>query len=361
MVQKNINEIEYVGYGQHTSYDDCIDYFRILILSELENIDIKVWVAGGAMRDFFQLGYVTTDIDLYFPSEYDYEKTKGWILDEKNRYKRNSISQPENYEFSKIIYENQNSCKIQYKNYYFDLVKHHKKSPAETISNFDFTICAAACNYHSIFFWPTFFLDLSSKSLTIKNYHNPISTFKRLQKYIKKGFTIHNFELLELAKRIKDTPSAEINPVEFQLDQLENPHGILRVKKYPIKNPQLENDNGYDSGNAGTSGMASTAGFAIGFTAAQRHYDRQIEYPVEAGEMIQAPVQEPNVEAPQEAPEIIIEEPIVLRNPFAMEWDAHIARARANQPPAPVQRNWKQKVAHFWENVSDALFSGGYS
>ena len=95
MVSKNVNSVEYVNYGAANAYDDCIDYFRILILSELKNNgNVDVWVAGGAMRDFFQVGYVTTDIDLYFSNDYNFDKAKFWILGEKERFDRNSTTMP---------------------------------------------------------------------------------------------------------------------------------------------------------------------------------------------------------------------------------------------------------------------------
>ncbi|MEW6171294.1 MAG: hypothetical protein AB1472_07050 [Candidatus Omnitrophota bacterium] len=184
----------------------AIDYFGYLFLNE---IPCKCWVAGGAVRDYFSLGYITTDIDIYFPSDEEFQKGKIWFIDNGGEIK----------------FENERLMVIYYKKHKFELIKMFFESPQQTIDQFDFTVCCGAISKDSVFFHNTFFIDLAKKRLVVNNLPYPLSTLQRLQKYIKKGFTICNGGLLEIAKAIQ------------KLD-LDNP-SINHIEKYPAGTPKF--------------------------------------------------------------------------------------------------------------------------
>lgn len=223
---------DYISYlkGDHPKYDAAIAYFENLILKELSSFNIRTWVGGGAVRDYFLYNQITSDVDLYFPNDEQYNAAKEWILNNTIPFTKTPLS--EYYQIQKekgvIVRELKNSLKIRYKGIDIDLVKMHRLSEVETIKSFDMTVCAAAVSTNGVFMVNDFLLDLASKQIRFQSLHSPFSTLIRLQKYIKKGFSCSYNEMHKLAYEIKNVPITEINPVEFQLDQLEQQYGVPR-------------------------------------------------------------------------------------------------------------------------------------
>lgn len=228
--------IDMTGYmhhqiGQHPKYDAAVAYFKRLILDELYSFGINAWIGGGAVRDYFLYNKITSDIDLYFPNQEHYDAAKEWIINNAIPFSNSPASEYYQIEKEKgiVVRANlKNSLKIKYKNIDLDLVKMFRSNEIETIKSFDMTICAAAVSNEGVFMANDFLLDLASKQIHFQSLHNPFSTLVRLQKYIKKGFSVSYNELHKLAYEIKTIPIAEINPVEFQLDQLEQQYGVPR-------------------------------------------------------------------------------------------------------------------------------------
>jgi hypothetical protein len=175
----------------------CIEYFNKLILNDIEkNIKgVKCWVAGGSIRDYFTIGKVTKDIDLYFTDADDFTRTSNYLR-----------------QSGEIIFENNNCRKIKYKpkissdleiiinpnldvkEIDIDLIKIHSISPEICIGNFDFTVCSAAVTTNKFVYHKNFFTDLEKRNLkTICP--DPESLLYRIQKYSRMGFTFKKEEL----------------------------------------------------------------------------------------------------------------------------------------------------------------------
>lgn len=183
--------------------DACVQYFRYILLEEFK--EINCFIAGGAIRDYFSLGYINSDIDVFFSNEIDFQKA----LDV---FKSLGI---------KSIYENDNFIEFIHNNKRIQLIKKHwLQNPQESIENFDFTVCSVAVDYNKVYYHETFFMDLAKKRLVINKLHFPISTLQRLQKYIIKGYRICNGGLLEIVKEIQklDLTNSKSNNIEFYSD-----------------------------------------------------------------------------------------------------------------------------------------------
>lgn len=206
-------------------FSNCVKYFSKIILDELKDVGI-VWVAGGCVRDYFSIGYLGSDIDLYFQSDEDYKKCTDYLLnatkttikttDENNVVTIEKKSKPKAIK----LFENDNVLKIKYKNKEYDLVKKVFPSPSECIKAFDFTVSCGAVDIHNCYFHDTFFIDLAKRQLMINELPFPLSTMWRMQKYIKKGFTICSGEMLKLSKAIgalqTNTTEGENSAIDLQ-------------------------------------------------------------------------------------------------------------------------------------------------
>ena len=204
--------------------ENCIKYFSKQILDELKEVCIT-WVGGGCVRDYFSVGKLTSDIDLYFTCEEDYLKCKKYFV-EQNFV---TVSKEEDgktivtkfpKQKAKIIFENDNVTKIIYKGRPYDLVRKYFPSASETIKEFDFTVCCAAVDIHNVYTHETFFIDLAKRQLMINKLPFPLSTMWRMQKYIQKGYYMCSGEMLKLSKAIgklqTNTPQGEENAIDLQ-------------------------------------------------------------------------------------------------------------------------------------------------
>lgn len=209
-------------------FDNCVKYFTKQILGELKDICIT-WVAGGCVRDYFSIGKLTSDIDLYFSCEEDYLKCKKYLVEQKTR--RIITTEPTQGDdkkivtitdkpLAKILFENDNVTKVSYKGRPYDLVRKYFPSASETINEFDFTVCCAAVDIHNIYTHDTFFIDLAKRQLMINKLPFPLSTMWRMQKYIQKGFYMCSGEMLKLSKAIGElqtnTKEGEESAIELQ-------------------------------------------------------------------------------------------------------------------------------------------------
>jgi len=180
--------------------DRCVTYFKQFILDELP---ANCWIAGGAIRDFFSLGYCSSDIDVFFPSMEEFIKADDWLKGREN---------------VKCTFRNEMVVNYKYKKHKVQLIKtHFFSSPQETIANFDFTVACGAVDKEMLYAHDTFFIDLAGRRIVINSLPFPLSTLQRLQRYIKKGYTICNGGLLEIAKGIQklDLNNPTVNTFEF--------------------------------------------------------------------------------------------------------------------------------------------------
>lgn len=185
--------------------DDAISYFNWLILDEFQ--DIKCWIAGGAVRDYFSYGKPKSDIDIFFPNQEEFDKADSKLF-----------SNIEN----KLLKSSENAKLFKHKHGLIHIIqKHFYETPNDIINSFDFTVCCAAIGKDcGLIYHETFFIDLARRKLVINSLPFPLSSLQRLQKYIKKGFWICNGGLLELSKALKniDFEDKNQNILEFYPD-----------------------------------------------------------------------------------------------------------------------------------------------
>lgn len=186
--------------------NNALKYFNTLILKELHAIAI-CWVAGGCVRDYFSTGKLDSDIDIFFPDADQFEKCRMYLLEATEQTIKEIIDEKEVIKIipkdrAAVLFQNDNVIKIKYRGRKYDLVKKYFASPELTIDEFDFTVCCAATDGKKVFTHNTFWMDLAKRQLMLHKLPFPLSTLWRLQKYIKKGYTICSGETLKLGKAI---------------------------------------------------------------------------------------------------------------------------------------------------------------
>ena len=177
-------------------YDNAIEYFGNIILKKLAEAKVKCWVAGGSVRDYWMGRPGRGDIDIFFPSNSDFEAARDFLL-----------KHPE----SKTIWESDNGMKILYDGRKFDLVKKFFSTPEETIQAFDFTVSMFAIDDKTVYQAKTSFIDLSRRQLMINKITYPASTMSRVLRHYQKGFRICNQELKKIIEAIQDMPKIADN------------------------------------------------------------------------------------------------------------------------------------------------------
>lgn len=187
-------------------HDNAIEYFGNIILKDLSEIKVKCWVAGGSVRDYWMGRPGRGDIDIFFPSNLDFEKARDFLLGQRD---------------SKTIWESENGMKILCGGRKFDLVKKLFSSPQETIEAFDFTVSMFAIDDKSVYHGETSFIDLSRRQLMINKITYPASTMSRTLRYNQKGFRICSQELKKIIEAIQDMPKAPENNQQ-QIEDAEN-------------------------------------------------------------------------------------------------------------------------------------------
>lgn len=204
--------------------ENCVKFFSKLILNELKDVCIT-WVGGGCVRDYFSVGKLTSDIDLYFTCVEDFEKCKKYLLEQtivNIEREEDGKTIIERYPKPKAVkgYENDNVLKLKYKGRDYDLVKKYFPSAADTIKQFDFTVCCGAVDLGNVYTHETFFIDLAKRQLMINELPFPLSTMWRMQKYIQKGYYMCSGEMLKLSKAIgalqTNTEEGERANIELQ-------------------------------------------------------------------------------------------------------------------------------------------------
>ncbi len=178
-------------------FKNAIKKFNNLILSELNEVGIKCWIAGGSLRNYFSGNPMTTDYDLFFPNEVEFNKTYDYF---KNKG-------------CEIKWESNNGVKILYNDKIFDLVKKFFPSPKDTIDAFDFTVSMFAIDCNEVYHHENSFIDLAKKQLMFNKITYPESTFKRTLRYYKKGFLMCDGEVIKLIEAIKLAPKL-VNSVD---------------------------------------------------------------------------------------------------------------------------------------------------
>lgn len=200
---------EVIGYDK-ASHElpqavNCIDYFRKRLLTHLsEELNKKVWIAGGAIRDYFTDGTVSKDIDFFCVDRSSMAELIK-VLRNKVEFKHYMITRNaiKGYGF------------IYGKKVLIDIVKKPFTDATSCIDAFDFTVCQFALNYETFFYHKSAIFDLIRKRLVVHAMPAPVDSMKRLQKYVKKGFTACNGTLLTIAKSISELDTTNSDLFEF--------------------------------------------------------------------------------------------------------------------------------------------------
>jgi len=173
--------------------ENAVDRYNKIILSELKEAGVKTWIAGGSLRDYFMAVKITTDYDLFFPNEIEYEKAKTFFK-AKN---------------AQIKWESDNGMKVRYNGRTYDLVKKYFDNPQSTIDAFDFTVSMFAVDNDKVYYGETTFIDLAKRQLMINKITYPASTMSRAFRYYKKGFQMCQGEMKKMVEAIQEMPKEE--------------------------------------------------------------------------------------------------------------------------------------------------------
>jgi hypothetical protein len=188
----------------------AIVYCNNLILKELKDKGVNCWIAGGVLRDYLSDRTWSSDCDIFFPNANEFNKAKNYLKSKGAR----------------TIYESDKGVKVIYKNNTFDLAKVFFNNPMDTINKSDFTATMFATDGNRIYYGENSFRDLQDGKIVINKISNPTSTFKRVLKHFKKGFSMSSNETEKLYSSLNNLSSEEsrglLNATGTSADYLTN-------------------------------------------------------------------------------------------------------------------------------------------
>lgn len=174
-------------------FENAVKRYNEIILDELKKAEIKCWLAGGALRDYFMGVPVKTDYDIFFPNEIEYNKAKVYFKAKE----------------AEIKWESDNGMKVKHNGKTYDLVKKFFSDPQTTIEAFDFTTSMIAVDNEKVYYGETTFIDLAKRQLMINKITYPASTLSRAFRYYKKGFSMCLGEMKKIIEAIQEMPKEE--------------------------------------------------------------------------------------------------------------------------------------------------------
>lgn len=174
---------------------------RLLTLNRLGFIgsmaeDGQVILAGGALRCLVDPNEEIVDYDLFFKNTTDLVDTRN-ELEAFGFRKVFECPQGELYTYVR------KSMKVQL------IVKRYYKDVKDLLDSFDFTACQIAIFEGNLYIAREAIRDIKRKRLNLNTIEYPVATLNRIQKYIKKGYTVNEAFYQELVYRIseKEWPS----------------------------------------------------------------------------------------------------------------------------------------------------------
>lgn len=181
---------------------NCMVFFKRKILNSLsDEVTSNVWIAGGCIRNYFEMSKNDTDID-FFSNDRKYLSTLVRELRNKLEFKHYIITK---HAIKGYVIKNGVKIKV-------DIVKRVFSNQIDTIENFDFTVCCFSTNGTEFHYNRNAPFDILRKRLVINSLPKPVDTLKRLQRYINKGYFACNGTLLTISKEIaKMDPNSEID------------------------------------------------------------------------------------------------------------------------------------------------------
>jgi hypothetical protein len=204
-----MNKFEVVSFDEGAlmmpQATNAISFFRSLYFKHMpEELNKSVWIAGGAVRDYFKKSKVKTDVDFFCVDRKSMADLVKWLRNNRS-FKHYLITK--------------NAIKgyvtVGDKKFNVDIVKKPFTNPTDSIEKFDFTVCCFAVNHENFYFHVSAPMDLLKQKLVINELPHPVDTLKRLNKYIKKGFSACNGTLMTLAKSLAEQDPTDESIFEF--------------------------------------------------------------------------------------------------------------------------------------------------
>lgn len=190
---------------------NCVSYFTHQMFRHIPE-DLPCWIAGGAVRDYFATGKMTeSDIDFFLP---DRKSMARLVVILRNKFKF------KHYMITKNAIKGRGTVNGHAQD--IDIVKIPCETMESTIDRFDFTICCFAVDRKRVLYHPSAPFDLLRKRLVVNNLPFPLSSFQRMQKFLKRDYWICNGGMVEIAKAMSkiDFENPDQNMIEFYPDGL---------------------------------------------------------------------------------------------------------------------------------------------
>lgn len=195
---------------------DSIEYHDTDIFELM--YEYNIMIAGGACTSVFTNRPIN-DYDLYFPcsesGKNDYENFRKEFREiaDEGVHLVSKTTHAETY----LVYRGSDRMTIQLINMYNDM------SAIDILNKFDLTVCM--CGYvpkeDKFYHVDSFMFDINNRVLKFNaNTEFPLSTLIRVNKYISKGYTIDNIELIKIGLMINQLNISTVGELKEQL------HGI---------------------------------------------------------------------------------------------------------------------------------------
>lgn len=181
---------------------------KLISKANLETLlrGVNYFIAGGACTSVFS-GSQVNDLDIYFFTEEDCGKAQDQLVIESSIFRTENAWSFKN-----------NGVKVQY-------ICKVVGSETEILKNFDFTVneCAYNPKVKDFVMNEDYFLyDLCSKRLRYNiNGKYPVASLWRVNKYIKKGFSLPAIESIKLALRINNLHITTYKDLKEQLEGID--------------------------------------------------------------------------------------------------------------------------------------------
>ena len=181
-----------------TKQKNTIDFFNSYIhFDKISEIGM-VFIAGGAITDYFLYGKLTSDVDLFCDS-------KETVNDIVNYYNSNGGI--------RILTNNEYVIQFIWNDIKIDISSTYYESPSDYIENCDFIICAVALHNKKFSYSSDYFAHIEQGVIGINNITRPYQLLKRIQKYIKKGFVISDLDNLKIINYYSSLDKKDINNI----------------------------------------------------------------------------------------------------------------------------------------------------
>jgi hypothetical protein len=168
-----------------------------------DNLKINVVIAGGCIRDSL-FGQEFNDIDIF-----------GLTKDDLDLFIKMNLTKGHGY---KLVYFNDNLRTYRKGKIKVQIIYREYEKLTDVIDSFDFTVCQFMYDGDKIICNPSSMMDVYHKRIVI-NHINPLfvlDTFRRTQKYIKKGYSICNGGVIAILDKCREITQEEYDMnVEF--------------------------------------------------------------------------------------------------------------------------------------------------